>query len=560
MTPVLRTSAYAVDRDGSTHGITEAGDFELSGEIASWMGVIASWMTAGEDVLARAATLDPARAQHVRHVYRVMHEVGMIGNATQPGEIRFLGDAGELAAAVARSGRPVPAATLACGPLAGSWLLDEIDFLAGGDEPVGAVLTERATALVIGPLPASTLRAMIVSLQARRSTGDEDCVDPGVVRTATAQLVRRATIGGVEPWRGSTVTPSGTRRWRLTPHPWVAPDAGAGTGSFDERVMAIVDPEHGAIREIGEFDLPQVPRHLTRVQVALDATVVPGDLWVIADGSDYEEARRRAVLRALAVRAETTIDPRRVFDGDGTLLAPARGSVGELAEALGRLSSSPEGYFVLGRRLSGDASVPVPVSVAFRCGQAPAPAPAAAVAESRGQALERALLEIVESDALAGAGGEAGSIQASRLDDAGLPDDLQLALAQLRSTDEHAWLGSVPSNGVPTVVAVTGRGAALACGLDHHAAAARALGAATVAEQLRLAGRDQPAPGPFLASAIPAEPAGRPVSLPDHPPVDVNVLVAAVLARHPDAVLVDLDHDPNLARLGTTALKVVTRS
>jgi hypothetical protein len=76
------------------------------------------------------------------------------------------------------------------------------------------------------------------------------------------------------------------------------------------------------------------------------------------------------VRRALAVRAESVLDPRRVLDAAGRAVAAPTATFEQLRAAVRDIVAGPAEYSVTGRRLADGTTVRVPVSLAFRCSDA----------------------------------------------------------------------------------------------------------------------------------------------------------------------------------------------
>ncbi|NQX15286.1 hypothetical protein [Rathayibacter sp. VKM Ac-2857] len=393
MTLTVDTSACVIDHEGRTYGMTAAGDIVLTGEIAGWMRVITAWILAGDDVEERARSLDPARADQLRLVRSAMLSLGLLREVPVAGRVRFLGETELLERAVALSGRELPESWLAVGPTAGRWLIDEVR--EHPERTCGAVLLREGAALVVGPTTGSELLPVLVAVAERVVEAGEP--DKDVVRLAVAQLVRRAASGRTDPWRARTVTAVGSVLTRISPHPWQAGQPEV-TGPFEERAMTVVDPDFGVLRLIEEADLPQVPRHHSRALVACDAVVARRDAEVVGEGADFAAARADAVRRALAVRAESVLDPRRVLDSAGRALAAPTATLEELREAVRRVIAEPAAFTVPGRRLTDGSSVRVPVSLVFRCSDTAPTTGGLGVAETAEEALKLAQATAPASD------------------------------------------------------------------------------------------------------------------------------------------------------------------
>jgi hypothetical protein len=393
MTLTVDTSACVIDHEGRTYGMTAAGDIELTGEVAGWMRAIAAWIVAGEDIEERARSLDPARADQVRRVRSAMLSLGLLREARVAGRVRFLGETELLQRAVAMSGRALPESWLAVGPIEGRWLIDEVR--EHPERTYGAVLLRNGAALVVGPAPGSELLPALVAVAERGAAAGRP--EERVLRLAVAQLVRRTASGRTDPWRATTVTADGTVLTRVSPHPWQAGQAEA-TGPFEERAMTLVDPDFGVVRLIEEADLPQVPRHHSRALVACDAVVDRRDVEVVGEGADFAEARADAVRRALAIRAESVLDPRRVLDAAGRAVAAPTATLEELRAAVRDVVAAPAEYSVPGRRLADSATVRVPVSLALRCSDAEPATGDLGVAATKEEALRLAVEAAPVSD------------------------------------------------------------------------------------------------------------------------------------------------------------------
>ncbi|KUN84094.1 hypothetical protein AQJ66_16285 [Streptomyces bungoensis] len=545
MSTIRRMNTYTIDHEGRTYGLSESGPLELSTGLSAWIRMVSAWVEQGRDVERAAGALGDAHAAQARRVRDAMLSVGALRRFGAPGEVTYAGERDDLARAVERSAVPLPGVLLGAGPLFGDWF-DEVRAAAGAGRAGVVLLTERA-AVVAGPMDAGQLAEVVTALRC----GDlrDGRPGPDVVRTAAAQLVRRAALGAGDPWSGPMVTREETTTWRALPHPWRPAPAGEVTGPFDERVMAAVDPVHGVVREIGEDDLPQVPRHLTRARVVGRSPVRPLDAEIVADGADYAEARRRVVLDAFALHLESTLDPRAVTDAAGEPVVGADAGLDALRAATDRIASAPGRYLLPGRRVADDAPVLVPVDRARRRGEGAGPALGTAAAETRDDALATALLGVLESRAAGGTGPLARVVHEEHL-----PAGVRAALEQLRLSDRDAWLGVVPDGDVPTAVATSRHGTAYACGVSHAAAATRALERAVLAEQVLLHGRADLVPRNWSA---PVPRPGQAVGLPTAAPVPLAELRRAVALHAPDAAVVDLDHDPGVVRLGISAVKVV---
>ncbi|MFE7113816.1 hypothetical protein ACFU99_00090 [Streptomyces sp. NPDC057654] len=546
MSALLRLNAYTIDFEGKTHGLSESGPLELSTGVSGWIRLVSSWVDQGRDVEQAADELSGARAAQARRVRDAMVSVGILRQPGVSGEVGFAGESAELERAVERSGLSLPAVVLGAGPLRGDWF-EDVRAVAGTGR-AGVVLLAEEVAVVVGPMDAEQLDGVVAALRC----GDLADGRPhaAAVRTAAAQLVRRVALGSAEVWSGLAVTREETTHWRALPHPWRPASAGPVAELFDERVMAAVDPVHGVVREIGEDDLPQVPRHLARVRVVGRASIRPLDVEIVADGSDYEQARRRAVLAALALHLESTLDPRAVVDAAGRpVLTPTTDDLSALRAATDQIADNPAGRFLPARRLADDGPVLVPVDRAWRCGAATGPSLGTAAAEGREEALTAALLDLVETWAVDAPG------PVVRVEDGeGLPVEVREALDQLLVSDRMAWLGLLPEETVPTAVATTRHGTVYGRGASHAAAAVRAMEQAVLTDQVLMHGRADLAPR-AMGQALPLP--SRAVALPGAPPLTLMALRHAVALRAPDAVVVDLDHDPGIAQLGISAVKVV---
>jgi hypothetical protein len=545
MSAIRRMNAYTIDHEGRTHGLSESGPLELSTALSGWIRLVSSWVDQGRDVEQAADQLGGARAQQARRVRDAMVSVGILRRFDAPGEVRFAGESADLVRAVERSALTLPAVVLGAGPLRGDWF-NSVRATAGAGR-AGVVLFTEGAAVVAGPMGAEQLEDVVAALRC----GDlaDGRPDPAAARTAAAQLVRRAALGSGDAWSGVTVTREETASWRALPHPWRPAPPGPAAGPFDERVMAAVDPVHGIVREIGEDDLPQVPRHLARARVVGRASIRPLDTEVVADGSDYGQARRRVVLAAAALHLESTLDPRAVVGAAGERVIDDTDDLGTLRTATDRIAADPGQHFLPGRRLADDGPVLVPVDRARRCDESAGPAPGAAAAEARDDALATALLDLLECWAV-----DATGPVARVLDGDEIPAAVREALDQLRLGDRGAWFGVLPDSTVPTAVATTRHGTAYACGTSHAAAAVRAMEQAVLANQVLMHGRADLVPRPW-APALP--PPDRELVLPGAAPITLADLRRAVALRAPDAAVVELDHDPGIARLGISAVKVV---
>ena len=545
MSTIRRMNAYTIDHEGRTYGLSESGRLELSTGLSAWIRLLSSWVDQGRDLEQAADEMGGAHARQARRVRDAMMSVGVLRRFDAPGEVRCVGESADLVRAVERSAPTLPDVVLGAGPLHGDWF-DGVRAAAGAGR-AGVVLFTEHAALVAGPMDATQLEDVVAAL--RCGALAEGRPDPAVARTAAAQLVRRTALGSGEAWRGVMVTREETTSWRTLPHPWRPAPPGLAGGPFDERVMAAVDPVHGIVREIGEDDLPQVPRHLARARVVGRASIRPLDLDVVADGVDYEQARRQVVLAALALHLESTLDPRAVVDAAGERILGDTGDLSVLDAAKDRIAADPGRYFLPARRVADDAPVLVPVGRARRCEESAGPAPGTAAAEAPDEALTRALLDLLESWAV-----HAAEPVARVLDGDGVPDLVREALGQLRLSDREAWLGVLPGSIVPTAAATTRHGTAYACGTSHAAATVRAMERAVLAEQVLLHGRADLVPRSW-APALPSP--DRAVAMPDAAPITLADLRRAVALRSPDAAVAVLDHDPGVARLGISAVKVV---
>lgn len=393
MTLTLDTSACVIDHEGRTYGMTAVGDIELTGEVAGWMRAIAAWILAGDDIEERARSLDPARADQVRRVRSAMLSLGLLREAPVAGRVRLLGETELLQCAVARSGRALPESWLAVGPVEGWWLIDEVR--EHPERTYGAVLLRDRAALVVGPAPGAELLPVLVAVAERGVAAGRP--EEHVLRLAVAQLVRRAASGRTDPWRATTVTADGTVLTRISPHPWQA-GRPVTTGPFEERAMTLVDPDFGVLRRIEEADLPQVPRHHSRVRVACDAVFARSDVEVVGEGADFAEARADAVRRALSIRAESVLDPRRVLDAAGRAIAAPTATLDELRAAVRDIVAAPAEYSVPGRCLADSATVRVPVFLAFRCSDAESATGGLGVAATEEEVLRLAVEAAPPSD------------------------------------------------------------------------------------------------------------------------------------------------------------------
>lgn len=538
--------AFIADHEGTTYGVTELGEFEISGEIASWMQLVASWLRAGVDIEVASADYDDDRKSYVRHIYKVLEEVGVVREVTPPGALRILEQGSYLSTALAMNTQNLPSSTLGVGTLHGDWLLSRIEC---EHERVGAVLLTSDVALVVGPLSAKEFGAMVVSLQEQLHPGG--CPEPRVIRTAVAQLVRRTGLPD-SPWRGITATRAGTTEWRLSPHPWLRSAQGAPAEEFDKRVMSIIDPTHGLIRDVGEFDLPQVPYFLSQARVAGFLHSPTQDFPMLGTGSSFAEARRNSIEKALAVQAETVLDPREVWDSEGRRCASPNDTMDQLREAYERIVDAPESHYLRAHMLSGGKERLVSVGDVLRPVSNQCPAVGVSVAENPDHALTAAILETLEVHT----GNRTGSIDISAVDFEFQDTAVSEGLRQLRSIQPKAWLGVVLGSQIPTVSVTTTSETFFSCGLDYSVAAVSALRHAAVNEQLRLSGHDM-----IFQPTFPAIP--YPTSLcafPEIAPISAERLSEVFASIFPATLVIKLDHDGNLRRLGLSALKVVARS
>ncbi|MGW1008013.1 hypothetical protein [Streptomyces sp. NPDC002520] len=545
MNTIRRMNAYTIDHEGRTYGLSESGPLELSTGLSAWIRLVSSWVDQGRDVEQAADDMGGAHARQARRVRDAMVSVGVLRHVDAPGEVTFVGESAELVRAVERSAPGLPAVVLGAGPLHGDWF-EEVRAAARAGR-AGVVLFTESAAVVAGPMGAEQLEEVVTALRC----GDlaDGRPDPAAARTAAAQLVRRAALGSGDAWSGVTVSREETTSWRTMPHPWRPAPPGPAAGPFDERLMAAIDPVHGVVREIGEDDLPQVPRHLARARVAGRAAVRPLDLDVVADGSDYGQARRRAVLAAMALYLESALDPRAVVDAAGERVLGDTSDLSALRAATDRIAADPGRHFLPAHRVADDGPALVPVGRARRCDASAGPALGTAAAEARDDALATALLDVLESWAV-----EATGPILRVLDGEQLPAEVREALDQLRVSDHESWLGVLPDSAVPTAVATTRHGTAYACGTSHAAAAVRATEQAVLADQVLMHGRADLAPRTW-APALPRP--DRAAGLPDGAALTLADLRRAVALRAPDAVVTDLDHDPGIVRLGISAVKVV---
>lgn len=538
--------AFIADHEGKTFGVTELGEFEISGEIASWMLLVASWLRAGIDIGVASADYDSDRRSYVRRIYKVLEEVGVVREATPPGALRILEQGSYLSTALAMNMQSLPATTLGVGTLHGEWLLSRIEC---DHERVGAVLLTSDAALVVGPLSARDFRAMVVSLQEQLQPGERP--EPEVIRTAVAQLVRRTAMPD-SPWRGITATRAGTTDWRLSPHPWLRSAQGATAEEFDIRVMSIIDRTHGLIRDVGEFDLPQVPYFLSQARVAGFRHSPTQDLLVLGTGSSFAEARRHTIEKALAVHAETVLDPRVVWDNEGRRCASPDDTMDQLREAYERIVGAPESHYLSAYMLSGGQEMRVSVADVLRPVSNHRAAVGVSVAENPGHALTAALLETLEVHT----GSRTESLDISAVDLEFQDTAVSECLRQLRSIQPEAWLGVVPGSQVPTVSVTTTSGTSFSCGMDYSGAAVSALRHAAVNEQLRLSGHDMVFQPTFPAIPYPTSFC----AFPKNAPISAERLSEVFASIFPATLVINLDHDGNLRRLGLSALKVVAQS
>ncbi|MEV4616726.1 hypothetical protein AB0K43_29655 [Kitasatospora sp. NPDC049258] len=545
MSAPRRMNAYTIDHEGRTYGLAESGPLELSAGLSGWIRLVSSWIEQGRDVEQAADELGGARAAQARRVRDAMVSVGILRWPAVPGEVRFTGESAELEGAVERSGLTLPAVVLGAGPLRGDWF--EGVRAASGAGRAGAVLYAEGAAVVVGPMDAEQLCEVVAALRC----GDlaDGLPHPTAARTAAAQLVRRVALGSAEVWSGLTVTREETTSWRALSHPWRPASPDRVAEPFDERVMAVIDPVHGVVREIGEDDLPQVPRHLARARVVGRASIRPLDVEVVADGSDYGQARRRVVLAALAVHLESTLDPRAVVDAAGRPVLDATDDLSALRAATDRIATAPGSHFLRARRLADDSPALVPVGRARRCEAGAGPAPGTAAAEARDDALATALLDLLETWAV-----DAPGPVVRVHDSEGLPAEAREALDHLLVSDRQAWFGVLLEETVPTAVATTRHGTVYGRGTSHAAAAVRAMEQAVLTDQVLMHGRADLAPR-TLGRALPLP--DRVADLPGSPSITLMDLRQAVALRAPGTTVVDLDHDPGIARLGITAVKVV---
>ncbi|KAA1017588.1 hypothetical protein FVA95_24280 [Pseudonocardia sp. EV170527-09] len=547
MSTIRRVNVYTIDHAGHTYGLSEFGPLELSTGLSAWIRLVSSWVDQGRDVEQAADEMGGAHARQARRVRDAMVSVGVLQRCVEPGEVSFVGEGADLVRAVERSALPLPAIVLGAGPLYEDWFDEVQAAAAAGAGQAGVVLFTDRAAVVVGPIGAEELEDVVTALRCGDLADGRPA--PAVARTAAAQLVRRAAIGSGDAWSGVRVTREETTSWRALPHPWRPAPPDPATEPFDERVMAAIDPVHGVVREIGEDDLPQVPRHLARARVVGRAAVRPLELEVVADGSDFGQARRRAVLAAMALHLESTLDPRAVVDAAGKRVLGDTRDLSALRAATDRIAADPGRYFLPARRIVDDGPALVPVVWARRCHESAAPTLGTAAAETRADAFATALLDVLESWEARAPGPFVRVI-----DDERLPTEVREAFGQLRVSDREAWLGALPDSAVPTAAATTRHGTAYACGTSHATAAVRALEQAVLAGQVLMHDRADLVPRTW-APALPAP--NQAVALPSRAPLTLADLRRAVALRAPDAVVADLDHDAGIVQLGISAVKVV---
>ncbi len=150
---------------------------------------------------------------------------------------------------------------------------------------------------------------------------------------------------------------------------------------FSGRMTACLEPRFGVLSKVTEQDFAQVPLAVAQVRVSDPVRLLdPGGPLPVVTGAGLSlaEARRAAVLRALAVYGSLMVDPRRLH-----VRGDAPGLTGDPAEDLAALRAGQWSGFVWGHGLADErphalaAEAVFPALRGARPGNAPPPGVAA---------------------------------------------------------------------------------------------------------------------------------------------------------------------------------------
>lgn len=286
--------------------------------------------------------------------------------------------------------------------------------------------------------------------------------------------------------------------------------------------MAAIDPVHGVVREIGEDDLPQVPRHLARAGSSAGPL---SDRWNWRSWRTARTSGRpgggpcsppwRCTSSRPSIRARWSMPPASAFSATPVISARC---------ALRRTASQPTPDATsCPRAASSTTAQRWSRSSGRGAATSAAPTLGTAAAETRADAFATALLDVLESWEARAPGPFVRVI-----DDERLPTEVREAFGQLRVSDREAWLGALPDSAVPTAAATTRHGTAYACGTSHATAAVRALEQAVLAGQVLMHDRADLVPRTW-APALPAP--NQAVALPSRAPLTLADLRRAAAAR-----------------------------
>lgn len=371
-----------------------------------------------------------------------------------------------------------------------------------------------------------------------------------------------------------------TTTHRFTPHPLTAPVPGQDSAGFLRRIeelragphltpaefsrgaSRLMDARVGVFGAIGEQDLAQLPLHVTTATVSDPVGLLGAGLprpVVQGAGPDFETARYRAAMAALATYASIMVDPRRLISAAGDPLSPPEQAVPADAATWSRPARQAAARAV---DLSDGRVVAIPAGHVFPAlsevdGEYVAPVGVAA-GYSWAEAVTSGLLahcrRLTVAEAVA-----AGS-PFPRVDPASGPgrDDVARCLALLDAIGEDFALHDVTGTlGVPTIACCLGADTVgYASATSHGDAVAGALQTVLLAYQARANG----------------EPVYHPPSVPDLPPAlrgrnpsgaaarathDEASLVSALAAAGHRALAVPLDHDDEVFAVCPYLVRVV---
>jgi hypothetical protein len=328
--------------------------------------------------------------------------------------------------------------------------------------------------------------------------------------------------------------------------------------SFSDNMAELTDTGFGIVDEWAENDYVQQPLRITSTRV-VDPTRPYRSFPIVESGVNFEDARHRAALRALADYSWRILDPRRLNDKSGGRFV---GPEVAPADALDTLrGANGAGVWVWCNDLRTDEAQLVEAVRVFEwlTGEHHVPPRGVAAGYSWAEALCAGLLDHCVELVAEAAG--TGALQPRRIDlDSAPLDDLTAAHLRLLERLGHPVqvYDLTAALEVPAFAFCMGNDTvAYRCGLTATDALRRGVHESVLTYQARVHGQADyaPAPCPQLPTAEidPApEPTGAAADLPG-----VTTLIS-MLERHGfRPAVVPLDHDPVVNRVMPNALRVV---